>query len=333
MPKLAIVTTTINPRPETYSDWARHGDLIVAGDFNSPPELESYCHGIGATYLSPAKQSIIWEKLSDAIGWQCIQRRNIAIMYAMQHGYDWILTVDDDNHPKPTAGEFIDGHLRNLDTMTTTYVGSPTGFLNPGALCMPQFHSRGAPYGIKMDPIVTDRDFGFPIEVVVSQAQVVGDPDCDAVERMCYGPDVLAVTANATILPGTYVPFNSQATLWRADWAGVMACLPHIGRYDDIFASFIFSRLARSYGKTVFIGDPVVRQERNPHDLVKDLRAEVWGLRSTFRFTNALDSAYISYDMPLWQSYSELIFATSDILPNSTVQFANEWIRLWKEIK
>lgn len=332
MANVAIVTTSINTRPEVLNDWANVGDLIVAGDQNSPPELATFCREIGATYLSPERQMVQWEGVSDAIGWKCIQRRNIAIMYAMQTGFDYVLTVDDDNFPKPTASVFLEGHIENLQSRTNQFIGSRSGYLNTGELCMPAFHQRGVPYGMDTRPMVVDRDFGRPIEVVVSQAQIVGDPDCDAVERITSGPEVLAVTASALVLPGTYSAFNSQATLWRGDWAGVMACLPHVGRFDDIFASFIFARLARSYATTYYVGDPVMRQERNPHDLSKDLRAEVWGMRRQIRFCEALDLAYVSIDMPLWQAYSELIFAVRDILPTSTVKFANEWVDLWRKI-
>lgn len=332
--KVAIVSTSINSSPDVYTEWAKCGDLIVAGDLNAPEALRHHLEQVGGLYLSVARQSVVYEALSNTIGWKNIQRRNIAIMYAMQNGYDFVLTVDDDNLPQPTANAFLEGHLANLGVAAQAgwYLGSTTGFLNTGELCVPAFHQRGVPYGINTRPIVVQRDYGMPIEIVVSQAQVVGDPDCDAVERMCYAPNVMAVISDGVVLPGTYAPFNSQATLWRGDWAGVMACLPHIGRFDDIFASLIFSRIARAYGVTNYVGSPVMRQERNEHDLVKDLRAEVWGMRHTFTFTSALDNAYITNDMPLWHAYDEVLFAARDVLPQPTLKFVKEWVAMWKEL-
>jgi hypothetical protein len=333
--KLAIVTTSINPRPQVYGFWANVGHLIVAGDQNSPPELESYVKGLGGTYLSPEEQNANFS-FSSLIGWSNIQRRNAAIMRAYAAGCEYILTVDDDNVPLPDAETFARRMMHNIDPTadhvivddTVSLIGSHTGFLNTGDLCSPRFHQRGVPYGMGTTPVVF-YDCPRPT-VVVSQAQVLGDPDCDAVERMTAAPNVIAVNANAIIAPGTYSAFNSQATMWRRDWAPVMAVLPHIGRFDDIFASFMFARLSRSYNTAYFVGEPVMRQDRNPHNLVKDLEAEVWGMRNSFTFCGALNNAHIDSSMPLWQAYSELAFAVRHILPTKTGEFMSAWVDEWR---
>ena len=50
-------------------------------------------------YLSPRKQELIDKKLSDLIGWNCIQRRNFGLLYAWKSGADIVPVVDDDNIP------------------------------------------------------------------------------------------------------------------------------------------------------------------------------------------------------------------------------------------
>jgi len=340
--KVAIISTSINARPKAYHEWAAGGHLIVAGDMNTPLELKDFVRKLDGTYMDPHEQDR-WA-FSEVIGWRCIQRRNAALMRAVYDGYDYVLSVDDDNFPAPNAMQFVDGHvleLRGYPRGAGSVIGSPTNFLNPGTFCRPQFHARGVPYGLSTQPIVRTMpskridQWGTvftPPTVVVSQAQVLGDPDCDAIERMCYRPAVQAVVAEATIWPGTYAPFNSQATMWTREWAPVGAVLPGIGRYDDIFASFIFARLAREYNVTVHFGTPVVRQERNTHDGVKDLMQEIWGLRNTFTFCSLLDSAHISASMPLHVAYEELIIATSDVLPKQAVDFAKLWVKTWREV-
>jgi hypothetical protein len=63
---------------------------------------------------------------------------------------------------------------------------------------------------------------------------------------------------------------------------------PYVGRYDDIWASYIVSRIAQHLGDVIAFGDPLVRQERNPHDLWKDLDAERNGMILTDGFCAAL---------------------------------------------
>lgn len=333
--KLAIVSTSINPRPPVYAYWSQVGHLIVAGDLNSPPDLEAYVKGLGGTYMTPAQQDEAFS-FSSLIGWRNIQRRNAAIMRAFAAGYEYILTVDDDNIPLPDAEAFAQRHMSNLDSnfdpvSPHSIITSRSNYLNTGELCSPAFHQRGVPYGMDTRPIVdTEGKQRFPA-VVVSQAQVVGDPDCDAVERMTKAPNIIAVNANCVVKPGTYSAFNSQATMWTRDWAPVMAVLPHIGRFDDIFASFIFARLGWTYNTAYFIGEPVMRQDRNEHNLVKDLEAEVWGMRNSLQFCDKLMHSYISSDMPLWRAYSELLFGAHEILPERTNQFVTAWVDEWRK--
>lgn len=336
--RVAIVSTSINPRPATYADWADAGHLIVAGDLNSPPELHGYVEGLGGSYLDAnAQKRFGW---SDDVGWRCIQRRNAAIALALDAKFDYIVTVDDDNTPLPNAAKFVSGHIdvltSHLPHLSKMFV-SGSGFLNTGEFCIPPFHQRGVPYGVDTRPHLAYEVIGDQVlpgaapRVVVSQAQVLGDPDCDAVERIANAPDVKAVATEAVILPGVYAAFNTQATVWARDWAPVMACLPGVGRYDDIFASMIFARLARLHNVALHVGTPVVRQDRNWHNLANDLRQELYGMNHVFRFRQVLDDAHITTDMPLWFAYAELIVAASHFLPDTTVRFAQRWADDWKE--
>jgi glycosyltransferase involved in cell wall biosynthesis len=331
--KVAIVTTCIYDGPPVYADWARVGDLIVAGDLNTPPALISYLSDIGALYLTPERQreENAW---SEHVGWQNIQRRNAAIWYAYASDeYDYILTVDDDNYPQPDAERYVERHIANMSFeygQAGTLIGGRNGYFNTGSLCVPAFWQRGTPYGINVEPWAYTVD-AMP-EIVVSQSQILGDPDCDAIDRMCYTPNVLSVATDAIISPGTYAAFNTQGTMWKRNWAPVMAVLPGIGRYDDIFSSFMFARMGLTYNTTFAVGEPVMKQDRNEHNLVKDLRAEVWGLRNTFEFCDRLSKAQLDSGWPLWKSYSELVFAVRDVLPRSTMYFLEQWTNDWRAI-
>jgi hypothetical protein len=49
--------------------------------------------------------------------------------------------------------------------------------------------------------------------------------------------------------------------------------MPGVGRHDDIYASLIVQRVARERNLHVHFGPPFTYQQRNKHDLIKDLRA------------------------------------------------------------
>ena len=92
-----IITTTINKptiaikKYDNLKEWK----LIVAGDLKTPTNYKLN-KGI---YLKPKDQIKISKKLSDLIGWNCIQRRNFAMILAYKLGADIIATIDDDNIP------------------------------------------------------------------------------------------------------------------------------------------------------------------------------------------------------------------------------------------
>ena len=101
--KKVIVSTTINPpteaicRFDSMLDW----DLVVIGDLKTPKD---YALKRGA-YYSPKAQEKYDKELSDAIGWNCIQRRNFGLLFARDMGAEVVAVVDDDNIPLEGWGE------------------------------------------------------------------------------------------------------------------------------------------------------------------------------------------------------------------------------------
>src|SRR4051812_19909720 len=100
--KKVIVTTTINPpttaveRFDAMPDW----HLVVIGDLKTPNDY----HLNRGIYLNPADQEKYDKALSDAIGWNCIQRRNFGLLIAHDLGADVVAVVDDDNIPNERWG-------------------------------------------------------------------------------------------------------------------------------------------------------------------------------------------------------------------------------------
>ena len=68
-------------------------------------------------------------------------------------------------------------------------------------------------------------------------------------------------------------PFNSQNTVIQRNVFKDYFLFPHIGRMDDIWASFYVT--SKKY-KVVYV-EPTVYQKRNAHDLIKDFKQEYIG--------------------------------------------------------
>ena len=91
-----IATTTINKPTEALKKFANNKNckLIVALDKKSKEfKLKN------SIVLSTKYQEKRWPKLSKLIGWNCIQRRNFAILEAYNRGAEIIALIDDDNIP------------------------------------------------------------------------------------------------------------------------------------------------------------------------------------------------------------------------------------------
>ena len=94
-----IATTTINKPTKALKLFAKNKNckLIVALDKKSKK-----FHLKDTIVLSTKYQEKKWPKLSKLVGWNCIQRRNFAILEAFDRGAEIIALIDDDPpHPFP----------------------------------------------------------------------------------------------------------------------------------------------------------------------------------------------------------------------------------------
>lgn len=335
----AIVTTTINARPDSYKQYAAQGDLIVAADISTPHNLYDYCAEIGAVVLTPEEQEHANPHWSDIVGWRSIQRRNAAVMHAFarREEYDTIITVDDDNIP---GDDFVEKHEAiihgDVIAQREGFPAAGSNWLNFGELTEPPTWQRGTPYGPRTE--LRTRPWQGTLKVGVSQSQVLGAPDCDAVTRIAYDPIVTGVKHGVILhpAPNCRFAFNSQATAYDPELAPLIGVLPFVGRYDDIIASFITGGILYRLGMAVHVGEPLVTQERNPHDYTKDLQGEIWGMQRTERIVDRIYDAMArpargSISKQALSFYRDITYELSNILPKETVEFMRGWATTWEE--
>lgn len=75
---------------------------------------------------------------------------------------------------------------------------------------------------------------------------------------------------------GVYSPYNAQATLHRypALWALLLPVTVH-GRVSDIWRGYLAQKVFQYTGTRVLFSPPLVRQERNSHNILADLDSEL----------------------------------------------------------
>jgi hypothetical protein len=312
----ALVTTTIRV-PEALRFFRKlrgYAKFYIIGDEKSPhAEIEKFvadlrdCH-----YYSPEAQKALDFECSDLIGWNTISRRSIGLLLALRDcGNEVIIYWDDDNLSVDT--EYFHNFMRLLDYDAAGMLPMPgvppwyglearaLGWFDPGEWMFPRdgidpVVQRGIPQhlvrGGEIRQVVDAR-------IGVAQGLILGDPDTSAVDRLSRSPIVHQISelyqAGIVVDPKhTRTVMNSQNTAFIRELAPAMFMLPGIGRYDDIFASLIAQRVMRERGYVTHFGKPFCWQQRNAHNLIADLKAEIFGMEHIVEFAEWLDGLDLS---------------------------------------
>lgn len=267
-PVKVIVTTTINPPTEAVEKYAqmKGWNLVVVMDKKTPQDKIS-----NATYLDCDTQYKLNSQLSDAIGWNCIQRRNIGFLYAIKEvKADIVATVDDDNIPLDNWGKnlLIGKEIDATEVEVPGVAFDPISVTNYGHL----WH-RGFPLQLVSERSSVDETFRQSKITPDIQADFWdGDPDIDAVCRMEHNP-TCSFSGPFPFFSRKPSPFNSQNTFLHKSVIPHYFMFPEIGRMDDIWAAYHVV----AQGFKVVYGAPSVVQKRNAHNLTKDFKAEIIG--------------------------------------------------------
>lgn len=275
-----IVTTTINPPTEALKKFAmiEGWHLVVTGDMKTPEPF--YIEG--ATYLNPVDQEKIAPKLSELIGWNCMQRRNFGFIWAVRQGATTIATVDDDNIPYDNWGS---QSLVDCEVDVNFYRSKLPAFDPVGATNYPHLWHRGYPIQWLSDRSYSEKSTKR-LRVDIDAGFWNGDPDIDAICRMEHAPQVEFTHEPFPLAGDRIAPFNSQNTILSARAFPDYFLFPNIGRMDDIWAAFWL----QSKGFNVVFTKPSVFQARNEHDLTRDFEAEVIGYTKSYKLLMALEA-------------------------------------------
>jgi hypothetical protein len=276
--KKVIVTTTINPPTEAIDafqampDW----ELVVIGDKKTPRDY----HLSRGAYVTPEEQEKYDPALSQAIGWNSVQRRNFGLLWAYDMKADLVALVDDDNIPLPGWGANL---LVGTETEVNYYETGLPAFDPVGATNHPRLWHRGYPLQL-LPKRNYDRKSRRKIRVDVQADFWNGDPDIDAVCRMEHAPECDFDPGRFPLAANKMGPFNSQNTFMRGALLKDYFMFPHVGRMDDIWASYYL----QAKGAKVVYNKASVYQKRNVHDLVVDMRQEYLGYEHNLQIVEGL---------------------------------------------
>lgn len=306
--KFGVATTTIHIPVllEDYSIIARENSIndlffVVAGDVKTPEECKSFCKeiqdkfGFETIYLGLEEQQSEYPKLTNFIPKNSISRRNFAILKAYEMGANTIIMVDDDNFPA-LGKNYFKSHSVVGRTQYLNIVQTKNGWFNVCDTLLEKhgtkFFHRGFPFCYRQE--TETKILRENVKIALNEGLWIDAPDTDAITwlnspdlqvnsymRELYG-ETFAIANN------TWSPINSQNTAIMREAVPSYFLNPLNLRYDDIWAGYVFEKVAKHLGYSVTFGSPLVEQRRNPHDYLTDLRKEIDGMVKTPSFIEKL---------------------------------------------
>lgn len=309
--------------------------VIVIPDLKTPPKLFDKCKEIGKRGIkifcpTVEEQDTYLSKLGNIkqiIPYNSDNRRNIGFLMALEKGCEVLISVDDDNFPRPQE-PFFKEHLIINQKVEMEAVNSSNRWFNICNLIEVEpknVYPRGFPYRYrhKNPEIVYKKEEGM---VHVNAGLWLVHPDIDAVSWLCSPAESKAFKGKSVLLgSNAWSPINTQNTALTRDAIAAYYFLrmgyPVMGipidRDGDIFSGYFLQACVRHLGYRIRVGTPVVNHIRNAHDYLKDL-------------THELACIWVLEDITEWlceiklegSTYIEMYLCLADMLDDAVEKFS-----------
>jgi len=255
--------------------------FIVIGDESSPAEF----HIDGCDFYSLDRQKQLDLKFARICPTRHYARKNIGYLLGIGNQASVIIETDDDNMPCPSFWTPM-AQIQNVAVLEVA------GWVNVYRYFSEEnIWPRGFPLEQLREPIQPyDSLDRAEIDCPIQQGLADDNPDVDAIYRLILPlPQTFRKDRRVALTNGSWCPFNSQNTTWRAD-AFELLYLPSYCsfRMTDIWRSFIAQRIAWLNGWSVLFHEPTMIQQRNEHNLLRDLKDEVPGYLHNSKICEAL---------------------------------------------
>lgn len=299
--KVCLVVTTISDGSflDVYANKLAEEEMtqdtliIVIPDRKTAPQLFDKSKEVerrGIKILCPTleEQDQFLHKLGGIqhiIPYDSGNRRNIGFLMALEKGCEVLISIDDDNLPRP-SGDFFREHLIvTQPRVEMEAVHSGNKWFNICQLLDMQtrnIYPRGFPYRYRHQ----SPEIHYCAErgrVHLNVGLWLKDPDVDAITWLANPAQALSFNGTSILLGNdTWSPINTQNTAVYRDAVAAyyfirmgypITGLP-IDRYGDIFSGYFCQACIRHLGYRIRVGTPVVDHIRNPHNYLGDLTKE-----------------------------------------------------------
>ena len=349
----AITITSIN-KPTVIEAYLKniqkfaHQDveIIIIGDKKTPSGVAEYCEKLSTQssviikYFDVEHQINYLKKfpeLNKYLPYNSFSRRNIGDLIANEEGFPTVIRVDDDNFP--TDDDFIKKHNIVGNDIETEVLKSKNGWYNICEELIDEdnipFYPRGFPYSKRWYNIAISKTVK-KIPVVLNAGLWLGDPDVDAVTRLCKPINAISFKRSYgdtfALDIGTWCPINTQNTSYSREIIPASFVPPNVGRYDDIWSGYLLRKLIDHMGDYVTYGCPLLYQDRNAHNLWVDLNNELNGNIHTDHLIHSLNKIRLEKNTYL-ECYYELSEKLNDTLTENLDVFKGvlQGMRIWVE--
>lgn len=294
------VTTTISPPGEALQLLAATRDfcLCVVLDRKSPIPYNLAGGSNNVVILTPEDQELLPLRTAKLLPWNSFGRKNLGYLYAVAHGGGMIFDFDDDNIVKD-----IEAVKRFLGVLTVRKVSCTSKVYNV-------YRDFGLhwvwPRGFPLDKVKVGKHSvevcyekgWYNVTAAVLQSLADVDPDLDAIFRLTQKfPLFFHHTQPTSPWPGTYTPFNAQATIFtREAFYGMFLPITVHGRVSDIWRSYILQRVFKETRQSLVFTAPFVYQYRNAHDYLADFQSELTLYEKSGVLVDLLDEMKILSD-------------------------------------
>lgn len=287
--KTTLVVTSIASPNKVLKSFAegckRHNiDFILIGDHKSPAEFEID----GCEFYSISSQKKLPFHLAQNLPENHYARKNIGYLIAIKNKSAVIIESDDDNFPMASFWSERKPTKQGYSVKAKGWVNVYKYFTEENIW----------PRGFELTEILKDHpklesEQSSEKYSPIQQGLANDNPDVDAIYRLTYKlPVNFRKEKKDIFLPSlSWCPFNSQNTTWFKE-AFPLLYLPSYCsfRMTDIWRSFIAQRIAWTNDWKINFHQPTVYQERNEHNLIKDLQDEIPGYVNNQKIVSILEN-------------------------------------------
>ncbi|CAF3330409.1 unnamed protein product, partial [Rotaria sp. Silwood2] len=330
--KWVVLTTILYPTSAvelflSLTQWS----LIVIGDQKTPSDWLSRVRPSlrrKVIFLSLSNQKKLNYAIISFLPENSYARKNIGYLVAIECGAEIIFESDDDNFLEDLSIRFLPKVSYPDSIPRIAFHGERSPFVNIyGSFGKPNIWPRGFPIeelkNVTEDGWSSLRQNQEKTYAFIQQYLADLDPDVDAIYRLA---NPLAIghirfrreQTPIALEPFTFSPYNTQNTIthYEAFW-GLFLPVTTTFRVCDIWRSFWVQRLLWDIGGRLVFAGPTVKQKRNAHSYLNDMKEEQQMYQESGQFVRFLAT---------WNSSSTSLFERIRSLAHDIVH-AGFWNR------